>query len=80
MKNVCIVFFFTLLTFTNVIASCEDTLSDSVDYTSCQFSDEQNLSSSYLPNSNLSFTGLAVVIVKKSSKSQAGPKMLMESG
>ena len=47
-------------------AACDDNLSDGVDYTNCQFSDEQNLTGSYLPNSNLSFTGFIKVNFDKS--------------
>ena len=47
-------------------AGCDDSLSDSVDYSSCQLSDGQNLSGSYLPNSNLSFSGFVQVIFDKS--------------
>jgi len=62
-----IVFLFFYLILTNIAKSaCDDNLSDSVDYSNCQFSDEQNLSGSYLPNSNLSFSGFIKVIFDKS--------------
>ena len=44
-----------------VIASCDDSLNDGVDYSNCQFSESQDLAGSYLPNSNLSFTGFIKV-------------------
>ena len=49
-----------------VIASCDDSLSDGVDYSNCQFSDGQDLAGSYLPNSNLSFSGFIEVNFDKS--------------
>jgi len=55
-----------LFSMDNVNAACDDTLTDGVDYSNCQFSDEQNLTASFLPNSNLSFTGFIKVIFDKS--------------
>tara|TARA_B110001454_G_scaffold128061_1_gene119384 strand:- start:37 stop:543 length:507 start_codon:yes stop_codon:yes gene_type:complete len=65
MKKIILIISFIL--YTNIaFAGCDDSLSDSVDYSSCQFSDGQNLSGSYLPNSNLSFSGFVQVIFDKS--------------
>ena len=36
-------------------AGCNDAPTDGVDYSNCQFSEGQDLSSTYIPNSNLSF-------------------------
>ena len=36
-------------------AGCDDAPTDGVDYSNCQFSEEQDLSRAYIPNSNLSF-------------------------
>ena len=47
-------------------AACDDALGDGVDYTNCRFSDGQDLQGSYLPNSNLSFTGFIQVNFDKS--------------
>ena len=47
-------------------AGCDDPLGDGVDYTNCRFSDGQDLQGSYLPNSNLSFTGFIQVNFDKS--------------
>ena len=51
---------------TSVNASCDDTPSDGVDYSYCQFSEEQDLSRAYIPNSNLSFISLIKVNFDKS--------------
>ncbi len=55
-----------LLTPNKVFPSCDDSLNDGVDYSNCQFSDSQNLVGSYLPNSNLKFTGFIKVNFDKS--------------
>ena len=44
-----------------VKADCDDAPTDGVDYSNCQFSEAQDLSSTYLPNSNLSFITLIKV-------------------
>ena len=61
-----ITLFLWLLFLNNVNAACDDAPGDSVDYSGCAFSDEQNLTGTYLPNSNLSFTGFIKVIFDKS--------------
>ena len=66
MKKLLNIFFLLLFFINNAYAGCDDSLSDSVDYSNCQFSDEQNLTGSYLPNSNLSFAGFIKVIFDKS--------------
>ncbi len=66
MKKLLGIFFLLLFLSNDLHAGCDDALSDSVDYSNCQFSDEQNLSGSYLPNSNLSFSGFIKVIFDKS--------------
>ena len=58
--------FLCLLFFNNANAACDDAPGDGVDYEGCAFSDEQNLTGTYLPNSNLSFTGFIKVIFDKS--------------
>lgn len=47
-------------------AGCDDPIGDGVDYTNCRFSDGQDLSGSYLPNSNLSFASFIQVNFDKS--------------
>ena len=58
--------FLCLLFFNNVNAACDDPPDDGVDYSSCAFSDGQDLTGTYLPNANLSFTGFIKVIFDKS--------------
>ena len=60
MKKIFFLFIFTLLSF-NANAGCDDAIGDGVDYTNCRFSDGQDLSGSYLPNSNLSFASFIQV-------------------
>ena len=57
---------FLILIPAQVFAGCDDSLNDGVDYSNCQFSDGQNLAGSYLPNSNLSFSGFIKVNFDKS--------------
>jgi len=47
------------------IASCDDAPTDGVDYSNCQFSEGQDLSASYIPNSNLSFISFIKVTFDK---------------
>ena len=51
---------------TIVNADCDDAPVDGVDYSNCQFSEEQDLSRAYIPNSNLSFISLIKVNFDKS--------------
>ena len=46
----------------NVNAGCDDAPIDGVDYSNCQFSEGQDLSRTYIPNSNLSFVSFIKVI------------------
>jgi len=66
MKNILIILFFTLFSIINSYAACDDPLGDGVDYSFCQFSEEQDLSRAYAPNSNLSFISLIKVNLDKS--------------
>ena len=66
MKKLLILLFISLLFFNYANAACDDAPGDGVDYEGCAFSDEQNLTGTYLPNSNLSFTGFIKVIFDKS--------------
>tara|TARA_B100000579_G_C22347921_1_gene628058 strand:- start:70 stop:582 length:513 start_codon:yes stop_codon:yes gene_type:complete len=66
MKKFFLGIIFSILLFGNVNAGCDDAPGDGVDYEGCSFSDEQNLTGTYLPNSNLSFTGFIKVIFDKS--------------
>ena len=51
---------------TSIHAGCDDTPADGVDYSNCQFSEQQDLSRAYIPNSNLSFISLIKVNFDKS--------------
>ena len=67
MKKKCLQAFILLMLFlSSAIADCDDVPGDGVDYSNCQFSDEQNLTGTYIPNSNLSFAGFIKVIFDKS--------------
>ena len=61
-----IIFIISLLFFNNANAGCDDAPGDGVDYSGCAFSDEQNLTGTFIPNSNLSFTVFIKVIFDKS--------------
>ena len=50
----------------NSYSACDDPLGDGVDYSFCQFSEEQDLSRAYAPNSNLSFISFIKVNLDKS--------------
>jgi uncharacterized protein YjbI with pentapeptide repeats len=66
MKKILIIFFF-IITFPNFLnAGCDDAPSDGVDYSNCQFSEGQDLSRAYIPNSNLSFISFIKVVFDKS--------------
>jgi len=66
MKKSILILFFSFLFLNNVNSACDDAPGDGVDYEGCAFSDEQDLTGTYLPNSNLSFTGFIKVIFDKS--------------
>ena len=60
----------TILVFCFVIsneanAGCDDAPTDGVDYSNCQFSEGQDLSRAYIPNSNLSFISFIKVTFDK---------------
>ena len=55
-KHIFFILFFLISLTLKVGATCEDKPGDSVDYSGCQFADGQDLSASYLTNSNLSLT------------------------
>jgi uncharacterized protein YjbI with pentapeptide repeats len=62
--------FLTILIFSFVIenvakAGCDDSPTDGVDYSNCQFSEGQDLSRAYIPNSNLSFISFIKVTFDK---------------
>ena len=46
-------------------AGCDDAPTDGVDYSNCQFSEGQDLSRAYIPNSNLSFISFIKVTLDK---------------
>ena len=46
-------------------AGCDDAPTDGVDYSNCQFSEGQDLSGAYIPNSNLSFISFIKVTFDK---------------
>jgi len=41
-----------LLFINNASATCNDKPGDGVDYSKCQFADEQDLNNTYIPNTN----------------------------
>tara|TARA_B100000795_G_C22758934_1_gene422732 strand:- start:217 stop:795 length:579 start_codon:yes stop_codon:yes gene_type:complete len=65
MRIALLILFINLLIFNQVIAACDDAPTDGVDYSNCQFSEEQDLSRAYIPNSNLSFISFIKVILDK---------------
>ena len=66
MKKFLAILFASLLFISNANAACDDPPGDGVDYSGCAFSDSQDLTGTYMPNSNLSFTGFIKVIFDKS--------------
>ena len=66
MKKLLGILVLNLLFCGGVNAGCDDTPTDGVDYSNCQFSEGQDLSRSYIPNSNLSFISFIKVIFDKS--------------
>ena len=65
MKKIFFIILFFLIPF-NVNAGCSDQLGDGVDYTNCVMTEGQDLSGSFLPNSNLSFASVIQVNFDKS--------------
>src|SRR6056300_871496 len=67
MKKLLIIFIlFTFIFINNSYSACDDSLGDGVDYSFCQFSEEQDLSRAYAPNSDLSFVSFIKVNLDKS--------------
>ena len=66
MKKLLYIFIFSVLFFNIANANCDAIPGDGVDLSNCQFSDEQDLTGTYIPNANLSFTGFIKVIFDKS--------------
>ena len=65
MKKILVILFLSYIFFTQVEAGCDDAPVDGVDYSNCQFSEAQDLSKAYIPNSNLSFISFIKVIFDK---------------
>ena len=63
--NFLVVLVLSLTISTVVNASCDDAPTDGVDYSNCQFSEGQDLSRAYIPNSNLSFISFIKVTFDK---------------
>jgi hypothetical protein len=55
----------SLLISNSAKAGCDDAPVDGVDYSNCQFSEGQDLSRAYIPNSNLSFISFIKVTFDK---------------
>ena len=62
MKKLLAILFISFLFITNANSACDDPPGDGVDYSGCAFSDGQDLTGTFMPNSNLSFTGFIKVI------------------
>ena len=65
MRRVFWILVLNFLIFSQVSAGCDDPPVDGVDYSNCQFSEGQDLSRAYIPNSNLSFISFIKVIFDK---------------
>ena len=65
MKKLLWILLLSFIIFSQANAGCDDSPSDGVDYSNCQFSEGQDLSSAYIPNSNLSFISFIKVIFDK---------------
>ena len=66
MKKILSILVLSLVFSYSAKAGCDDAPVDGVDYSNCQFSEEQDLSRAYIPNSNLSFISLIKVNFDKS--------------
>jgi uncharacterized protein YjbI with pentapeptide repeats len=60
-----IILILSLLISNTTKAGCDDAPVDGVDYSNCQFSEGQDLSRAYIPNSNLSFISFIKVTFDK---------------
>ena len=65
MKKLFIILFYSFMVSSQAYAGCDDAPSDGVDYSNCQFSEGQDLSRAYIPNSNLSFISFIKVTFDK---------------
>jgi uncharacterized protein YjbI with pentapeptide repeats len=65
MKKLFIIIFLSFVVSSQVNAGCDDAPTDGVDYSNCQFSEGQDLSRAYIPNSNLSFISFIKVTFDK---------------
>ena len=65
MKKILLILFLNCFLLTQVNAGCDDAPTDGVDYSNCQFSEGQDLSRAYIPNSNLSFISFIKVVFDK---------------
>ena len=66
MKKFLWILVLSLLVCGSANAGCDDVPKDGVDFSNCQFSEGQDLSRTYIPNSNLSFVSFIKVIFDKS--------------
>ena len=65
MKKLFVILFFSFMISSGANAACDDAPADGVDYSNCQFSEGQDLSRAYIPNSNLSFISFIQVTFDK---------------
>jgi|TARA_B110000444_G_scaffold251721_1_gene279999 uncharacterized protein YjbI with pentapeptide repeats len=65
MKKLFVISILSFMISGQVIAGCDDAPTDGVDYSNCQFSEGQDLSGAYIPNSNLSFISFNKVTFDK---------------
>ena len=65
MKKLFVILFLSFMISGQVHAGCDDAPTDGVDYSNCQFSEGQDLSRAYIPNSNLSFISFIQVTFDK---------------
>jgi uncharacterized protein YjbI with pentapeptide repeats len=65
MKKLFVIIFLSFMISGQVNAGCDDAPTDGVDYSNCQFSEGQDLSRAYIPNSNLSFISFIKVTFDK---------------
>ncbi len=63
--NFFIILFLSFMISSQLNAGCDDAPTDGVDYSNCQFSEGQDLSRAYIPNSNLSFISFIKVTFDK---------------
>ena len=56
MSKLILILFASLLFVSNANAACDDAPGDGVDYSGCAFSDGQDLTGTFMPNSNFFFS------------------------